>query len=216
MNNSETVKPFLYKNTLFLFTFFMQDALIIFVRKPELGKVKTRLAAQIGNEAALNIYKKLLSCTRQICQPISADKYLFGAETEKDICWQGFYNYQQFGKDLGDRMHLAFETLFKKNYKKILIIGSDCPSLTTEIIEHAFESLSKNDIVIGPARDGGYYLLGMKKLWPDIFLNKKWSTALVFEDTLKSIENLKLNYKMLPVLRDVDEAVDVPPDWSTV
>ncbi len=191
----------------------MKNALIIFVRKPELGKVKTRLAAQIGNEKALEVYIKLLDHTQTICTTIKADKYLFGTESKHDIYWDGFLQACQQGEDLGTRMMNAFNFLLKKEYDKVVIIGSDCISLTENIIENAFIELEENDAVIGPSEDGGYYLLGLKSLHTDIFNNKNWSTDSVFSDTINSFNELHLRYSVLPVLSDVDEAKDVPREW---
>ena len=191
----------------------MKNALIIFVRKPVLGKVKTRLAAQIGNERALEVYIKLLDHTKKISKEIDADKFLFGTETPQDACWEGFVQAQQIGDDLGIRMKNAFNFLFKKKYERVVIIGSDCISLNKEIIENALDGLKENDAVIGPAEDGGYYLLGIKKLHSEIFLNKNWSTDSVYPATLKSFDELNLQYKVLPILSDVDEAKDVPAEW---
>ncbi len=191
----------------------MKNALIIFVRQPQLGKVKTRLAAQIGKEEALAIYIKLLEHTKQICKTVVADKYLFGTENEMDVCWDGFLNAKQHGENLGSRMQNAFEELLKKGYQKLVIIGSDCPSLTSKIVEKALIALENNDTVIGPSADGGYYLLGMKKLYADLFKNKNWSTSSVYEDTVKDFKNHAIKYHILPPLTDVDEAKDVPQDW---
>lgn len=190
-----------------------KNALILFVRKPEPGKVKTRLAAQIGNEQALEIYKKLLQHTREVTETLNADKYLFGTETANDVCWNGFHNVKQQGEDLGIRMKNAFEMLFEKGYNKVVIIGSDCPSLTSGLIERSFNELNQNDVVMGPAEDGGYYLLGMKKLWNSFFLNKTWSTTTVFEETVRDFREMQLKYSLLPVLNDVDEEKDIPEDW---
>ncbi len=191
----------------------MKNALIIFVRKPELGKVKTRLAAQIGNEKALKIYIKLLVHTESISKEINADKFLFGTETAQDACWDGYLQAKQIGNDLGIRMMNAFNFLFRRQYENVVIIGSDCISLTKEIIENAFAELKQNEAVIGPAEDGGYYLLGMKKLYAEIFKNKTWSTDSVYPDTIKSFDELNLQYKVLIELSDVDDAKDVPVDW---
>lgn len=192
---------------------FMSEALIIFVRKPELGKVKTRLAAQIGNEKALSIYKKLLEHTKVVAKKAACDTFVFCTETWEDHFWEGFYTGQQEGNDLGEKMQNAFSTLFKKKYKHVVIIGSDCPSLSANIIAEAFNALHNCNIVVGPAEDGGYYLLGMNALYPDIFRNKAWSTDLVFEQTINDVKALQLSYKVLPVLNDVDELKDVPAEW---
>lgn len=184
------------------------NALIIFVRKPELGKVKTRLAAQVGNDNALEIYKSLLTLTQKVCKRIIAHKYLFGTDSADDIYWKGFFQAKQMGNNLGSRMMNAFNYLFKKDYKKVIIIGSDCPALCPEIIEDAYKKLDNSDIVLGPAEDGGYYLLGMKNLEPAIFSNIEWSSEKVLSETINIINSLSLSHSLLPMLSDIDTEED--------
>ena len=114
---------------------------------------------------------------------------------------------------MGNRMNAAFETVFGMVYGKVCIVGSDCYELTPQIIQDAFLALDNSDLVVGPARDGGYYLLGMKTLHSPLFQDKVWSTASVFEDTLQTAQRLQLKVKLLPLLRDVDEAADIPEKW---
>ena len=192
---------------------YIKKGLIIFARKPVIGKVKTRLAATIGDLKALEIYKKLLMHTRAVAKSVSCDAFAFLTENDTDNFWQGFSCELQTGESLGDRMHEAFNLLFKKGYKHCIIIGSDCPGLTNEIINDAYVALNTNDVVIGAATDGGYYLLGMKKLHNSLFKNKNWSTENVFTETLVDIKQHALTYKTLPVLHDVDEEKDVPAEW---
>ena len=191
----------------------MKNALIIFVRNAELGKVKTRLAAQIGNKKTLEIYIKLLQHTRQVAVHADCDKFIFTTEPLQDNTWKDFKVEHQANGDLGEKMLHAFNNIFEKGYEKVVIIGSDCPDLSSPIINKAFEKLVKNDIVIGPAEDGGYYLLGMKKLYPDILKNKNWSTSSVFNDTVETINNLDLTFYQLVTLADVDEEKDIPEGW---
>ncbi len=191
----------------------MTDAIITFVRNPVLGKVKTRLAAEIGQEKALEIYTRLLQHTKNIISPLHCDKYLFTSEDQPDDFWKDFHLKPQHGSNLGERMQNAFTFLFDKGYQKVIIIGSDCLSLTSAIIGEAFTALDENDMVIGPATDGGYYLLGIKKMYSPFFLNKKWSTTSVLPDTLKDIEFLQLKHHTLVRLSDMDEKKDVPADW---
>ena len=144
----------------------MKDAVIIFVRNPELGKVKTRLAATVGDEEALNIYSLLLNHTMQEAGKVAANKFVFyHQQITTDDIWNGngFYKKLQTGESLGDKMKAAFDEIFKLGYNKIMIIGSDCLQLKSAIINAGFCLLDEEDTVIGPAKDGGYYLLGMKK-----------------------------------------------------
>lgn len=194
----------------------MKTALIIFVRNPVLGKVKTRLAASIGMDAALRIYQKLLSHTFCITDPLPVHKFIFytGGLIENDM-WSrdGFYKFKQTEGDLGNRMQQAFENVFTIGYERVVIIGSDCYDLTSVIINNAFDILNQNDLVLGPAHDGGYYLLGMKSSHPPLFQNKPWSTSFLFQETVRAIEALQLSYGLLPLLNDMDDVKDVPANW---
>ena len=191
----------------------VKKGLIIFARKPILGKVKTRLAATIGEVKALNIYKKLLLHTRSVAKEATCQGFVFLTEEDEDDFWKEFYCHLQSGETLGDRMYEAFNLLFDKGYHQCIIIGSDCHELTKEIINFAFDALITNDIVIGAATDGGYYLLGMKKMHPLLFMNKNWSTENVFTQTLMDIKQQGLTYYTMPLLNDVDEEKDIPPEW---
>jgi rSAM/selenodomain-associated transferase 1 len=197
----------------------MKKALIVFARRPELGKVKTRLAATLGNEITLSIYKKLLQHTLDITLPVAADKFVFYAsEIVEDDMWQkeGYFKLKQADGDLGTRMQAAFEYVLSLGYEKVCIIGSDCYELNTSLIEEAFHLLNAHDTAIGPAKDGGYYLLAMKKLHPTVFKNKAWSTDTVFADTIKSMNAGGITYAELPLLSDVDQEADVPKEWLPV
>lgn len=189
----------------------MKQALIIFVRNPVLGKVKTRLAATIGDEKALDIYKELLQHTFNICSQVKADKYVFyHEEIVTHDMWNaaGFHKKLQAPADLGGKMKAAFLELFNAGYKKVIIIGSDCMQLTPAIIESGYSMLQEKKTVIGPAKDGGYYLLGLRIMHEFIFENKKWSTASVFSQTLAELEQHHLSVGLLPELTDVDTEKD--------
>jgi len=188
-----------------------KNVLIIFAKNLFYGKVKTRLAASIGNDAALEIYKELLNHTRSIVQKINAGKIVFYSDKiEHRDEWTGnILKAKQHGKDLGEKMMNAFKEMFFKGYAKAVIIGTDCPSLNEYIIVEAFERLNEKDIVIGPACDGGYYLLGMKKLYPHLFENIDWSTPHVLNETLYACNKNDLDYFLLPALPDIDEEKDL-------
>jgi len=202
----------------------IKEVLIIFVKNPVKGKVKTRLARSVGEQKALTIYEHLLNHTHNITKDISCDKLLFYSDfiPSAGDQWDGvIYKKQlQSGNDLGSRMQNAFSTAFSQGASSTIIIGSDCLELNLELIEEAFSKLQQYDFVIGPALDGGYYLLGMKHLplipslkegikGRSIFQNKKWSTSTVFEDTINDIKQLNATYFELPVLSDIDEAKDL-------
>lgn len=189
-----------------------KQALIIFTKNPEAGKVKTRLAATIGNEAALAIYHQLLLHTVSTTKYLPVEKFVFYFNhIENEDVWNSKYYRKevQQGNDLGERMKNAFASIFQKDYGKIVIIGTDCPDVNAGIIMNAFDYLKSYDIVVGPAEDGGYYLIGMKELRPNLFENIKWSTDTVLHDTISKCTTLELNYHLLPVLKDIDEEKDL-------
>jgi uncharacterized protein len=190
----------------------MKNAIIIFVRNPELGKVKTRLAKQVGEQEALDVYQELLQHTHDITYGLACDKFIYYTDSiPVNDLWENhlFEKKLQAGQHLGDRMMLAFMELFQLGYSKLLIIGSDCPELSPLIIDAAFDLLDLNDVVIGPSADGGYYLLGMKKLIPELFANKKWSTATVLSDSILDTVRLRKECSFLPELYDIDTAEDL-------
>ena len=190
----------------------MKSALIIFVKNPVHGKVKTRIAKTLGDENALKVYKKLLSHTNAVTQDLPVDKYVFYLDyLNNDDLWCNniYYKQLQRGFDLGERMKNAFCSLFKKKYGSVIIIGSDCYALTNTMIFSAFALLKVNDFVIGPAVDGGYYLLGMNQFFPQIFEGKRWSHPTVLTETIKQIKTLDLSVSFLRTLTDIDTEKDI-------
>ncbi len=189
----------------------MSNALIIFIRNPELGKVKTRLARTLGNEEALRIYHLLLEKTRQAALGVQASRWLFYSDfVDEGDQWPkpDFIKTTQVSGDLGERMEAAFQWVLEQGATKALIIGSDCPDLNGRILQQAFDALEEHDFVIGPVPDGGYYLLGMKQMQADLFHNIAWSTETVRASTIKKIVEARRSYTLLPMLRDIDEASD--------
>ncbi len=189
-----------------------KELLIIFTKNPELGKVKSRLAATIGDENALKVYLHLLDYTKSITNPLQVDKVVFYSNrVPENDAWSaaGYGQYLQEGVDLGERMQRAFQKGFNDGYTSIVIIGSDCAEVTTELLSNAFERLQNSDVVIGPSKDGGYYLLGMRKLHEKLFTNKSWSTSALMNETKVTLKELQLNTSYLPVLNDVDEEADL-------
>jgi rSAM/selenodomain-associated transferase 1 len=185
-------------------------SIILFLKYPVKGKVKTRLAKTIGDEKAVRLYKKLSeNIIATISKLSNSHKYIFYSEKEekdlinnwiKDKC---FFAAQD-GEDLGKRMKNAFNQVFSHGARKVIILGSDIPDLSKEIIEEAISKLDENDIVIGPSPDGGYYLLGMKKYSPFLFDNIIYSTNSVLEETIGKIKKKKLSYHILQTLEDID------------
>ncbi|RIA08668.1 hypothetical protein OE09_0488 [Flavobacteriaceae bacterium MAR_2010_72] len=185
-------------------------ALIIFTRNPELGKCKTRLAKTIGDKAALDIYIHLLQHTASITKQVAADKFVFYSENinHNDLWDSKFFSKRlQKGEDLGLRMRNAFSEVFELGYEHAMIIGSDLLELNIAHIENAFKQLQNHDLVIGPAKDGGYYLLAMKTLHESIFNNKAWGTTSVLVDTLNDLNNFDI--KLIEELNDIDTFEDI-------
>jgi hypothetical protein len=188
-----------------------ENLLLIFIKNPIAGNVKTRLAKDVGNEKALEYYKKVLKITREESTKIKATKWLCYGDfinTEDDWSEIIFEKKLQEPGDLGERMLAFFESGFEKGFKRIVIIGSDCPELESSNLEEAFNILEDSDAVIGPANDGGYYLLGLSKN-VNLFQNKKWSTESVFEDTLNDFKREKLSFGIMKEKVDLDTIEDL-------
>ena len=196
-----------------------KNLLLIFTRNPELGKAKTRLAKTVGDETALEIYKFLLQKTCNISSKVNADRAVYySVKIRKNDIWDAdiFQKHQQVGEDLGIRMLNAFKNGFTSGYEKVMIIGSDLYDLTSENIENAFLQLDNNEVVLGPAEDGGYYLLGMNTLQEKVFRKKNWGTETVRKDTLSDLKDKKV--KLLEFKNDIDvyeDIIDIPEIMST-
>jgi rSAM/selenodomain-associated transferase 1 len=189
--------------------------LLIFARNPELGKVKTRLAKSVGENKALEIYHKLLQKTKDIALKVSCFRV---------VCYSNFvdfndlfdptyfYKDEQYGQDLGQRMNNAISSSFEEGAERVVVIGSDCYELSAIIIQSAFDALNSKDVVLGPAEDGGYYLIGMKSSNLALFENKEWGSSNVLLDTLLSIKEVGLSCELLETLNDVDTIDDLPEE----
>ena len=187
-------------------------ALLLFIKNPVLGKVKTRLAASVGNEMALEIYKKLLKHTRSIALEVKdLDRCLYYDQwIEEHDEWdnKAFSKYLQSNGDLGVRMAKAFEQSFKDGADKVVIIGSDCAQLRSSDIEAAFLALDHADVVFGPAKDGGYYLCGLRAFNPAVFHLAAWSTDTVLQESLELCSKHELSVSLLRSLSDIDKLED--------
>lgn len=187
-----------------------KNLLLIFTRNPVLGKCKTRLAATIGDKAALKIYEFLLAHTHAITRHLNATKHVYYSEYigANDV-WEngGYEKFMQKGPDLGSRMKHAFVSGFNAGFESILVIGSDMHDLEQQDLELAFQALKDHDAVIGPASDGGYYLLGMRKLIPAVFHDKDWGTESVFEATMEDLKELAV--AVVEERNDIDRYEDI-------
>ena len=188
-----------------------KNLLMIFVKNRQAGKVKTRLAKTVGDDKALEIYEKLKSHTIDVAAEVDVDREIWYSDFvgEEQFEDEVFQEKVQIGDGLGVRMKNAFEEGFKNGADNVVIIGSDCISITPSHIRGAFASLNNYDAVIGPAKDGGYYLLGLSKMIPELFENINWSTESVFDQTLEALRNNKNSYQLLEMLNDIDTESDL-------
>jgi len=189
--------------------------LIIFLKYPEKGKVKTRLTKDIGNEKALLIYKKLVS---RLLDQIDRNNYdisiYFYPENKKNEVKKWIHlpdvkYLPQSGEDLGIRMLNAFRHSISLKYAKTVIIGTDCLELTNSLLSKSFDLLDDSDLVLGPATDGGYYLIGLKAVVETIFQDIQWSTEKVLKQTINKAKEIKLSYKFLDFNNDIDTLEDL-------
>lgn len=193
----------------------MKEGIVIFQKNAQLGKVKTRLAVTIGDQAAFEAYGLLVKFTHKAVSQNEAQKILFFSDhLESDLAkYPQNYRFElQLGMDLGEKMSNAFQQLFDEKFDRLIIIGTDCAEITSELISDAFEKLHKNEVVIGPAYDGGYYLLGMRRFIPDLFEGIPWSTDQVTALTKEYLTRNEIPFALLPTLSDVDFA----EDWNRV
>ncbi|RZS98144.1 TIGR04282 family arsenosugar biosynthesis glycosyltransferase [Cecembia calidifontis] len=188
-------------------------AIIVFQKNLVLGRVKTRIAQQLGNEKALEIYRVLVQKTHeQLAQLTDWDVFLYYSDFLEAVGWkpkEGKISYRlQKGEDLGAKMRVAFDEVFLEGYQKVLIIGTDCPEITAKILNEAAAELEHHDVVFGPAMDGGYYLLGMKKTQDGLFQNIPWSTDSVLEISIQYLKQNQISFQTIRTLTDIDTAED--------
>jgi len=189
--------------------------LILFLKYPEKGKVKTRLSKDIGNEKALLIYKKSVS---ELLNQLDSNNYDISIyycpenkndEVKKWINLPDIKYLAQSGDDLGIRMLNAFKDSISLKYAKTVIIGTDCLEITNSLLSQSFDLLDDSDLVLGPATDGGYYLIGLKAVVETIFQDIHWSTEKVLKQTIKKAKEIKLSYKFLDFNNDIDNIHDL-------
>ena len=193
-----------------------ESLLTIFYKNPELGKVKTRLAAAIGEAKAYSIHLLLCEHTIGITEKLSISKAVYYSDfIDRNDNWSTdkFQKYTQTGFDIGEKIANAFRSGFSNGYKSICMIGTDCFDLTSSIVNEAFRRLHTHDVVIGPAPEGCCYLLGMNYFHGDLFSDKKWRTKKVLADTLHTIKLLGLCYWELESLHYIDEEKDLPANF---
>ena len=193
----------------------MNNALILFLKYPERSKVKTRIAASLGDDFAFGLYTAFIKDLLVMAGFVGVDKILAIDGPSVPIAsldfGTGYSVIRQNGKDIGDRMLNAFEYVFNSGYKKAVLIGSDLPGLPAALIENAFAALDTTDAAIGRSTDGGYYLIGFRKetCSPDYFKGITWSTSSVFQRTIEKISRSKQSVYMLPEWIDIDDHNDL-------
>lgn len=187
-----------------------KSALIVFARNPVSGKVKTRLAEITGKEKALEIYKILLENIYINIKDLNYGKFLFLSDYfDENLFDPGFTQVIQKGSDLGEKMYGAIDSVLKAGFEKVIIIGTDIPGIDYKIISEAFNELSYCDVVIGPARDGGYYLIGMKEPDVSLFENMEWGSDRVLSETIIRINKKDGSFYLLKELNDIDTYEDL-------
>ncbi len=195
-----------------------KERLIIFTRYPEPGKTKTRMISILGAEGAASLQREMTEFTVKQGQKIkqirglSLEVHFAGGDFQTMEDWLGsdlVYHEQSKG-DLGERMNSAFTLSFGEDMTRVVIIGIDCPGLNPPILAKAFDTLSEYDLVLGPAKDGGYYLIGLRCSVPELFRGVTWGTGLVLAQTTCIAEKLGLSSYYLDLLEDVDRPEDLP------
>lgn len=188
--------------------------LVIFVKAPRPGQVKTRLAAGLGESAACAAYKRIVEQLMENLRGLENIEIRFSPDDAEGELrqWLGenFIFTPQGSGDLGEKLHRAFQENFDAGAERVVVIGSDCPYVTPEDIEAAWSSLAAHDVVLGPASDGGYWLVGLRELQPVLFKNIPWSAESVLETTLTRVREAQLSFQLLHKLDDID----VLEDWQ--
>jgi rSAM/selenodomain-associated transferase 1 len=188
------------------------NLLMVFAKNPVRGKVKTRLAEETGIETALNIYRDLYEMTFAVTADANWETQAWfegGIPGDFHLQHPGVEVHFQPAGDLGEKMNSAFEKNFRKGYGKIIVIGTDCPGVSSFVINDAFSMLDHSEVVIGPAKDGGYYLLGLRIGFQEIFTGMPWSSENLLFKTLEAIRRKGKTFFLLSSLSDIDTLKDL-------
>ncbi len=193
------------------------DLLILFTRYPEPGKVKTRLIPVLGAVGAANLHQRLTAHIMHLAKTFAG-----ATNTDFIVCFDGFHVHQMqqlFGEefcyqpqskgDLGQRMSRTFAASLRQGRRRVVLIGSDCPEISGQVLGSAFSLLTDHDLVLGPARDGGYYLIGLRTPYPQLFQDMPWGTAAVLAKTQTKAARLGLRTALLKPLTDIDRPEDL-------
>jgi rSAM/selenodomain-associated transferase 1 len=191
-----------------------KERLIVFVKVPRLGTVKTRVAQTAGHERALKIYRELVEAVLEGIRTVpNVELHFTPADALSEIQpWlrENWTAHAQGEGDLGERMHRAFADAFASGAERVVIIGSDAPEVRTGDIRAAWKELKSHDIVVGPAIDGGYWLIGLRAPQPELFREIAWSSEQVLGQTLARAKAVGLKIQLLRILTDVD----TEEDWN--
>ena len=194
----------------------MKKGLIVFAREPLPGLVKTRLATAVGDQAAAELYKTMLQDVLQTTRGLPDVETAVFWDCKQETLGHLADRYRcdsrcQIAGDLGERMQAAFEDMFSDGSDICCIIGSDAPDLPLSYIQEAYQLLAMEgaDVVLGPTLDGGYYLLGVRQVWPQLFTGISWSTADVLEQSLAAARGAGLTVSLLPEWQDIDTVEDL-------
>ena len=192
----------------------MKTSIIIMVKVPIAGAVKTRLQPFLSAEQCATLAACFLRDTISKVKHLKNQLIIAYSPIEKrDVLLEILEDEQtlieQKGKHLGERIIHAFEFAFSQNSDSVVVVGTDSPTLPSEFITQAFENLTESDAVLGATIDGGFYLIGLRKLKREIFESVEWSSPQTFEQTTRNIENINLKLSLLPMWYDVDTPFDL-------
>lgn len=192
-------------------------SLIVFLKAPRSGFVKTRLAKAMGAERACEIYCELTETVlKQLCPPLRVELRYTPDDAADEIskwCREGWSMRAQGNGDLGERLHRAFTEAFAAGADSVAIIGSDCPDISGNDIKEAWKSLGAHDVVLGPATDGGYWLIALSRPQPELFANVPWGSDRVLQETTERARRAGLRVHLLRILSDIDTVEDWD-EWS--
>lgn len=200
-----------------------REQLVVFTRCPEPGRTKTRLIPVVGREGAAELQRRMTEHTMHTAgtlagrRPLSLEVRFEGGSERLIRRWLGPDSAyaEQGGRDLGEKMRRAFDDAFARSMTRVVVVGCDCPGVTARLLESAFDALRERDVVLGPASDGGYYLIGLRAPEPRVFQDIPWGTAEALARTLEAAQAAALSVCRLETLDDVDRPEDLPV-WQRV
>ncbi len=194
---------------------------IVFVKAPDPGQVKTRLSPALSPQESAELYKAFVNDTLECAGSIEGAKMEVAYQASDqypDLKWIHYPEpefFPQNGQNLGEKLIYAFQKAFDEGASKAVVLGSDAPSMPVAYLEKAFDELKANDVVLGPAQDGGYYLIGLSRFIPDLFSHIPWSTPDVFNATMDHISRHSLSCHLLPMHADIDTVDDLKNLWES-